>query len=253
MELGNGELARILDVDPELGYRLEAQDREHARRLAVARLRTIPAGEWAPSREWDEQAGHLGLLVVDGLVTRTISLGHTTCSELLGQRDILRPWNEDCGFTVAELDASWTVLQELRVAVLDHRFAAIAARWPAIIDVLISRLVLRSRCLAFHLAVTRLNRVDVRLLVTLWFLAERWGRVTSEGVLLPLRLTHQILAQLIGARRPSVTTAVGELTSAGLASRRPDGSWVLHGEPPDDLRKVGRAVELASGDGDRRG
>ena len=245
----NGKLVRILDVDPELGYRLEPQDRERARRLAVARVRTIPAGQWVPTDEWDEPAGHLGLLVVDGLVTRTIRLGHTTCSELLGQRDILRPWNEDCGFTVAELDATWRVLQELRVAVLDHRFSAVAGHWPAIIDVLLSRLVLRSRCLAFHLAVTRLNRVDVRLLVTLWFLAERWGRVTGEGVLLPLRLTHQILAQLIGARRPSVTTAVGELTSAGLASRRPDGSWVLHGGPPDQLREVGKAVSISSGEG----
>ena len=105
------------------------------------------------------------------------------------------------------------------------------------------------RCLTFHLAVTRLNRVDVRLLVTLWFPAERWGRVTAEGVLLPLRLTHQILAQLIGARRPSVTTAVGELTAAGLGSRSPDGSWVPHGQPPDDLHAVGRRVRVASVDG----
>jgi CRP/FNR family transcriptional regulator, cyclic AMP receptor protein len=163
-------------------------------------------------------AGAVGL---DGLVTRTIRLGRTTCSELLGQRDILRPWNEDCGFTVAELDATWTVLEELRVAVLDHRFAAVAARWPVVLDVVLSRLVLRSRCLTFHLAATRLHRVDVRILVTLWFLAERWGRVTGEGVLLPLRLTHRILAQLIGAQRPSVTTAVGELAAAGWPAGAP--------------------------------
>jgi hypothetical protein len=249
---GNGDLIPILDVDPELGYRLEPQDRERARRLAVARIESIPPGRWSATEEWDEPAGHLGLLVLDGLVTRTIELGHTTCSELLGQRDILRPWNEDCGFTVAELGAAWNVLEEVRVAVLDQRFAAVAARWPAIIDVVLSRLVLRSRCLAFHLAVTRLHRVDVRLLVTLWFLAERWGRVTGEGVLLPLRLTHQILAQLIGAQRPSVTTAVGELATAGLASRRPDGSWLLHGQPPDDLRDVRALVASSSGDGDVR-
>ena len=77
--------------------------------------------------------------------------------------------------------------------------------------------------------------------------------MTGEGVLLPLRLTHQILAQLIGARRPSVTTAVGELTSAGLASRRPDGSWVLHGGPPNELREVGRAVSISSGEGNGHG
>jgi len=172
------------------------------------------------------------------------------CSELLGQRDILRPWNEDCAFTVAEIDAKWTVLEPLRVAILDHRFAAVAGRWPTIIDVILSRMALRARCLAVHLAVTRLTRVDVRVLVMLWFLAERWGRVTREGVVVPLRLTHQVLANLTGAQRPSVTTALGELGKGGLVARRPDGTWLLHGEVPEDLRRVSmvpeRSVSAAS-------
>jgi hypothetical protein len=243
---------RVIDAFPEMADQLDAEQRRLARQYALAKLSVLKPGPWHPRQEIQREPGHLGLLVLDGLVTRTIELGHTTCSELLGQRDILRPWNEDCGFTVAELSATWNVLEDVRVAVLDQRFAAVAARWPAILDVVLSRLVLRSRCLAFHLAVTRLHRVDVRLLVTLWFLAERWGRVTGEGVLLPLRLTHQILAQLIGAQRPSVTTAVGELATAGLASRRPDGSWLLHGEPPDDLRDVRALVASSSGDGDVR-
>jgi CRP-like cAMP-binding protein len=75
--------------------------------------------------------------------------------------------------------------------------------------------------------------VDDRLLVVMWFLAERWGRVRPEGVVLPLKLTHQLLAALVGAKRPSVTTALGELTTAGLLERRDDGSWLLHGEPPE--------------------
>ena len=28
----------------------------------------------------------------------------------------------------------------------------------------------------------------------LWYLAERWGRVTPDGVIVPLRLTHETLA-----------------------------------------------------------
>ncbi len=238
MATAEGDLVRILDVDPELGYNLAPEDHEAARRYAVARTHTVETGDWAPLADSRDHSAHLGLLVVEGTVCRTIRLGHTACAELLGQGDVLRPWNEDCGFTVAHFDVSWTVLAPLRLATLDQRFAAVACRWPAMIDLIISRVVLRSRCLAFHLTVTHLTRVDVRLLVTMWFLAERWGRVSREGVVLPLRLTHQTLAHLIGAQRPSVTTALGELTSGGRITRCPDGSWLLHGEPPEELRRV---------------
>jgi DNA-binding GntR family transcriptional regulator len=55
-------------------------------------------------------------------------------------------------------------------------------------------------------------------------------------VIVPLRLTHRTLAQLVGAQRPSVTTALGQLADDRRITRRDDGHWVLHGEPPPDLR-----------------
>jgi CRP-like cAMP-binding protein len=55
-------------------------------------------------------------------------------------------------------------------------------------------------------------------------------------VLLPLPLSHQRLADLVGAHRPSVTKALGELADKGAISRRDDGDWVLHGSPPAQLR-----------------
>ena len=238
MIFADHDLIALLEVDPELGYQLTHEQLERARRLAVARVESVDPGEWYPAGDSEDHTGHLGLLVIDGLATRTVRLGRTACSELLGKGDVLRPWDEDCGFTVADVEVAWRVLEPMRLAVLDHRFAAIAGRWPPIIDVIFSRLIQRARFLAFHLAVSHLTRVDTRVLVTLWFLAERWGRVTSEGVLLPLRLTHQMLAHLIGAQRPSVTTAIGDLETQGLASRRRDGSWLLHGQPPDDLRRM---------------
>ena len=79
--------------------------------------------------------------------------------------------------------------------------------------------------------------VDDRLLLTLWHLAERWGRVTPTGIVVPLPLGHQRLADLVGAHRPSVTTALGELARAGSISRRDDGNWLLHGAPPEQLRR----------------
>ena len=70
----------------------------------------------------------------------------------------------------------------------------------------------------------------------MWHLAERWGRVTPAGIFVPLPLGHQRLADLVGAHRPSVTSALGELTRGGAISRRDDGVWVLHGAPPEALR-----------------
>ncbi|MDX6554241.1 MAG: family transcriptional regulator, cyclic receptor protein, partial [Miltoncostaeaceae bacterium] len=82
-------------------------------------------------------------------------------------------------------------------------------------------------------AISQLTRVDRRLKALFWHLAERWGRVSGDGVVVPLALTHRILGQLVGARRPTVSTALSELASSGELVRRDDGSWLLRGDPPD--------------------
>ncbi len=58
-------------------------------------------------------------------------------------------------------------------------------------------------------------RVERRLLLKLRQLAERWGRVTPDGIRLDLRLTHQELANMVGAVRESVTIALGRLAENG--------------------------------------
>jgi CRP/FNR family cyclic AMP-dependent transcriptional regulator len=57
--------------------------------------------------------------------------------------------------------------------------------------------------------------------------------VSGDGVIVPLALTHRILGQLVGARRPTVSTALSELAEREELVRRPDGSWLLRGDPPD--------------------
>jgi CRP-like cAMP-binding protein len=86
------------------------------------------------------------------------------------------------------------------------------------------------------LAIAHHQRVDDRLLLTLWHLAERWGRVGPEGIMLPLPLSHQRLADLVGAHRPAVTSAMGSLTRQGAVSRHSDRTWIIHGSPPEELR-----------------
>ena len=68
--------------------------------------------------------------------------------------------------------------------------------------------------------------------------------MSGDGVVVPLALTHRILGQLVGARRPTVSTALGELAERGELVRRVDGSWVLRGSPPD-ASALGRRRAMA--------
>jgi CRP-like cAMP-binding protein len=58
-------------------------------------------------------------------------------------------------------------------------------------------------------------RLERRLVLKLRQLAERWGKVTPEGVRLDLRVTHQELGDMIGAARESITVALGRLQDQG--------------------------------------
>jgi hypothetical protein len=89
----------------------------------------------------------------------------------------------------------------------------------------------RAQRLAVTQAISQLNRVDRRLLALFWHLAERWGRVSRDGIVVPLALSHRLIGELVGARRPTVSTALAELAREGQLARRQDGTWLLTGEP----------------------
>jgi CRP/FNR family transcriptional regulator, cyclic AMP receptor protein len=76
-------------------------------------------------------------------------------------------------------------------------------------------------------AIASLNSVESRLLALFWHLAEDWGRQTTDGVLVPLRLSHRLIGELVGARRPTVSTAPAKLAREGRLTRRDDASWLL--------------------------
>jgi CRP-like cAMP-binding protein len=126
------------------------------------------------------------------------------------------------------------VLEPVRLAVLDEGFLPCLARYPELAGELLARATARSRNLSVQLAIVHQARVDVRLHMLFWHLASRWGRVRADGTVLPMRLTHATLADLVAARRPTVTSALSRLAKERLA--RFDGEvWVLSGRPPDEL------------------
>jgi hypothetical protein len=225
-------LIPLLEADPELAEGLAPAELEAAARAIALHSRTLDAGDWEPDGEHWPVPPILGLLVLEGVITRDIVFAGRTTTELLGAGDVLRPWEDDVHFDPLPFTVSWHVHVPTRVALLDARFALASARWPVLAGAISRRHVRRARSLAFQLAIAQLPRVDDRLLVLLWALAERWGRVSTHGVRLPLQLPHRTLATLVGARRPSVTTALSGLARDGLVERTDDG-WLLHGDPAE--------------------
>ncbi len=226
----------LVDADPELGELLPAVELEAARRGAITREQRLSTGAWDAGASLQPDVHHRGFMIVDGLLSRDVDVLGRRCVELLGHGDVMRPWRWDDEGSHVRAEVGWAVLEPARLAVLDHGLVTRMAPWPQLGLELFNRGTRRAHALAVALAIAHHPRVDDRLLLTLWHLAERWGRVHPDGIVVPLPLSHQRLADLVGAHRPSVTTAMGELTRSGAIGRRDAGHWVLHGEPPEQLR-----------------
>jgi CRP/FNR family cyclic AMP-dependent transcriptional regulator len=234
----------LVDADPDLADLLDATELERARRDALARVLRLSTGEWDAGAALELDSHHRGFMIVDGLLSRSVDVLGRRCCELLGHGDVMRPWQWDDEGSHVRAEVGWVVLEPARMAVLDHGLVTRIFPWPQLGVELFNRGTRRAHHLAVALAIAYHQRVDDRLLLMLWHLAERWGRVHPDGVVVPLPLNHQRLADLVGAHRPSVTTAMGELTRSGAVSRRDDGAWVLHGAPPEKLRHHRLAAAL---------
>jgi CRP/FNR family transcriptional regulator, cyclic AMP receptor protein len=226
----------LVDADPDLADLLDPAEREKARRDALARVRTLSTGEWDVETAYESAEHHRGFLIIDGLLSRTVNVLGRVCVELVGPGDVMRPWQWDEEGSHVQAEVGWSVLEPTRLGVLDHQLVQRIVPWPQLGLELFNRGTRRAHHLAVALAIAHHQRVDDRLLLTLWHLAERWGRVHKDGIVVPLPLGHQRLADLVGASRQSVTTAMGGLTRNGAVSRRDNGDWVLHGDPPEELR-----------------
>ena len=224
-------IAALLDLDPDLGQLLEGDRVGAARQELRVAVHTLDAGPWELDRLSGTNAHHIGLLILDGVLAREVLVSDTVSTELLGPGDVVRPWRMEDISPLLRHTIRWNVLTRSRVGLLDRRFAAQLVGFPEINIAIIDRVNERALRLAVTQAISQLNRVDRRLLALFWHLAERWGRMTPDGVALPMTLSHRMLGQLIGARRPTVSTALGELAKEDEIVRRDDGTWLLTGAP----------------------
>jgi CRP/FNR family cyclic AMP-dependent transcriptional regulator len=227
----------LLEVDPDLIEHLDSEQAAAARSRAVARVAILDDGERDPWKWIGDTDGHLGLLIIDGLLTRNMRLLGRTTMELLGAGDLVRPWDDAAEDASVPQAVTWTVQLPTRVAVLDRPFVERIAPWAGITTALVSRSARRAQWLARHLAILENPRVDARLLLLFWQLADRWGTVGADGVTVPFQLTHTTLGRVVRAQRPSVTASLHQLSERGLLTRRQgDRAWILHGDPDLQLR-----------------
>ena len=216
---------RLLDVLPDLRRAVPAGDRILARRALVVPVAEASTGDLAALLA-PVNGNARRMVLLDGVLLRNTSLGTRVATEILSDGDVIDASDDHEPSQVAT-STRYVVHRPATIAFLDERFDAAARRWPALYEAIHEQLERQRRRTSAHLAVLQLPRVDSRIQAMFGLLADRWGRVTPEGIVIDLALTHEQIGHLVGGRRPTVTLALAELAQGGTLVRRRDGMWVL--------------------------
>src|SRR3954451_3118114 len=232
----------LLDADPGFATGIPADDLALATRVLVLPRFDLDAGGWTPPAPSGYGDAPLALLV-DGVVGRHVGLGDRVATQLLGPSDVFDPWpaSSDALLPAA---VTWSAYGPATVAVLDGRFATVAQRWPALSRTAHARLAALGERVAVHLAISQLPRVEDRIVALLWHLAERFGQIAMDGVIIDVRLTHRLIGELVGAQRPTVSLALSSLLDEGRVRRRDDGRLVLDSSSRGALDPTGVPAPL---------
>jgi CRP-like cAMP-binding protein len=233
---------RVLEADPDLGLGIPREQWQLAVGASIAPLFEFERGPWRFSPP--PEPGGFGALILEGLILIRIDAGTRSHIEMLGQGDVISPWAGSGAELSTPSEVTASVVSRARVALLDRRFGLRTGRWPEVHAALIQRSIERSRRLSLQSAINALPRIEERVEVTLWQLAYRFGRVTPEGIVVDLPISHSQLADIVAAQRPSVSTAVVRLEDQGRIERTARRTWLLRGEPPAMLSSLARQTAL---------
>lgn len=222
----------LLDLDVELAEELDVPMRLAARPSVTAITFEADPGPAALAKWLALASGGPGLLILDGVLAASVQVGDRIATDLLGAGDLVQPWS--CEDAELMCQIGWRALLPTRFALLDEAFVQRVSPWPQITLALLRRAGKQARRLNVRRAIAAQPRLEIRLVLLMWHLAARWGRVEPGGVRLALPLTHQLLGHLVSAERPSVSHALARLAKAGLVSGQGD-EWHLHGSVEDHL------------------
>jgi DNA-binding transcriptional ArsR family regulator len=198
-------------------------------------LAVLAEGAWEPDALPERRRSPLGALIMSGFLVRDVEIAGLRATELLGEGDVIVPWSAEEPDDFLPTKTSWAAFTPARVLVIEPPLAELIRSRRLLHDAHCRAAGRRVSSLAAQRAIAQLPRVELRLLALMWHLAGRWGRVGPSGVVVPLRLSHAFLGRLVGARRPTVTLALRELSDRGYATRREDGTWQLQADAPGAL------------------
>ena len=215
----------LSQADPTLVRFLAREERAQAGAIALPAC-ALERGEMISGAIGGGRA--FAALVLDGMLLQPLRLGEHPGLRLFGPGDLLSLVATSHSTLLAAGTCKAT--SPTRLVLFEREILLAARRWPLLIAGLHARGAEQSNRLLAQMMICQIPRVDERVLALMWLLAERWGHITPAGMRLPVVLTHGTIGGLIGARRPTVTLAVGELVDRGALLRQ-DGSWLLLERP----------------------
>lgn len=233
---GLGSRAGLLDAAPWLGSGLTAAERRRVNAAFTVPLVRLERGPQPTPPHTDG----LGYIVTEGLLAVKLHLSSCTSTAIVGPGEFLYPADVRCDSGPLGEERSVVALTGVELVAVDRRLWLVGARFPAVGDALMEALEDRLHITRFLLGLHQLARVEERVWLALWHLAVRHGRVTGRGVLVELpRVTHQLLAELVAARRPSVTVALRRLGELGLVRKVGRDGWLLGEDAADGITLLG--------------
>jgi len=118
------DICRVFVEDPELAVGIDASAKE-----CVVRAFRLPSGRWAGELTASVSRG-IGLLVLEGLLLRRVGIDGRYGAELLGEGDLIRPWQGEGARPALRRTTGWQVLKPTRLAVLDENAERQFAAYP---------------------------------------------------------------------------------------------------------------------------
>jgi CRP/FNR family transcriptional regulator, cyclic AMP receptor protein len=218
--------ASLVATLPEILASVPATDR-----LVVERTLIVPL---VSARDEDladvistQIPGAFDFVIVEGVVLKETTLARRSALELLGRGDLLAPPLTPARQLESRAVSRYLAHGSTSLAAIEDNVRQAAQRWPGIADFLHDHLARQTHHASMHLAMLHLPRVEDRLIALFSDLAERFGRIAADGILIDLPLTHEIIGGLVASRRPTVSLALQQLAANDVIARLEGDRWKL--------------------------
>ncbi len=214
----------LLRVWPDIAERLEPEERDAAERALVVPLLSARDEDLTAALE---AVDAFDFVLVEGTVLKETTLASHSALELLGPGDVLAPPVSASRQVELRGVSRYLAFGAVLVAVLGVRFQRVASRWPQVSDFLHGQIADQAHRASIQLAMLHLPRAEDRILAVFAELGDRFGRVSPDGIMIDLPLSHELIGRLTACRRPTATIALQLLDDQGLLTRLAAGSWKL--------------------------